>query len=578
VDTGFHALNPVDAAISSRFSTASAHQKCHVAYEGNNSIDRMHVQSGLGDPSTANYTVRRAGLPEPIWPTGTDVVTSGTGGYTGTRYFRYRFIFSSGGTIWRRSEPSEAYTFEPPGTGEGAVITRATLPSGETISDWEVEASDDNADFYRIATVAAATSTYFDTTNPASDYAVNGVLSEPIGDYIPAWAAKFCVVDEDRLVIAGSYVDGDLQSRVGWTPVYSEPGVGNDERIPLDPVSFEDLNAGNGGQITNMVGPINNTIYVSKTEQLYKLVRTNNRQRAYLVVPVSKTVGAVEGSMVEGTDETGAACVYFLDPFLGAHRLGQFGLQYVGQDVWPLWNEVNLDSFWPVSAFYYTTEGQVIWTYASGTGFNDGPDGNFVFNVEHGRTTESGDVRKGWAVYTGAFSTRFFCGAMYAEDMTADERSAKLVPWFGLSGPSVERADFDGLMRGDTGNTDDGETYRAYIVTKPTIAGQTTLQKTEVKVGQLVGPVASGVTLAFRAWADFGTEKSGTVLVDMTATTRELETEPSRVLRYMDNLSLADCRTTQIEFGDPDDSGNEFWQLDRADIALVKNEMMGGGG
>jgi hypothetical protein len=152
------------------------------------------------------------------------------------------------------------------------------------------------------------------------------------------------------------------------------------------------------------------------------------------------------------------------------------------------------------------------------------------------------------------------------------------VPWYGFAGYEDDpNPDANTLQLGDTGNDDDGETYRAYVVTHPFVPGQVALQKTEVKNGQLIAPIASGVSLAFRAWADFGMEKSGIVVVDLSATTRELETAPSRVLRYMDNLSLADCRTLQIEFGDPDDDGNAFWQIDRAELSLVKNEMMGGG-
>ncbi len=569
-DGAFHTLTPADAApvaagsFSSESSTASSNKKCFVAYDS--AVDRMHIQAGGNDPSTVANTVRRTGIAEPAALT--SVVTSGSGSYAGTRYFRTRNIYQVSSVIYNRSEPSVSTSFNPPGTGAGATLTRPSVATGEQVTHWEVEASDDDADFYRIATVAIATTTYTDTINPATAYATNGVLSEDEGDYGLQWSAKYVIVDEDRVLIAGAFDTVAYQSRVAWTPVFTAPGVGNNERIPADPVSYVDLDAGDGGEITGMVGPVNNVIYVFKQGQIYKLTRSYNPARAYFAVPISKKIGALEGSIVEGVDETGAACIYFTDPFLGLHRVGQFGLQFCGQDVWPNWDGIHLDALVPVRSFFFPTEGQLIMTFA--TGSSDIPDTCLVFNTEHGHTTEQGDVRGGWTEYTG--TPALIRGSfMYAADINAASRSARLVPFHGFNQLTTNQ---NSLMQGNIGNTDNGTGYRAYLRTRPVVAGETILQKTGATAGMFLGPPASGATLGVAALADFDTW-SVTKTIDLTPNARELSRDVSRIFRLLDSLSIADCKVIQAEIGDPDATGETFWQVDRLDIGVRREESLG---
>lgn len=157
-DTGgtWHVLTPNDAINTSApdvfgISTQSLDANNFISYHSG--VDRLHLID-----TTATF--RRAGLAQPAAPT---VATTGSGGYKGTRYFRVRYIIQSGSVIVVRSEPSLATTFTPPGTGLSARITKpASISENET--HWEVEASEDNANFYRIATVVVGTTTYDDST------------------------------------------------------------------------------------------------------------------------------------------------------------------------------------------------------------------------------------------------------------------------------------------------------------------------------------------------------------------------------------------------------------------------------
>ena len=131
--------------------------------------DRLHVWDGT--------FLRRTGLAQPAAPSVANSVPAGS--YATTRYFRVRYTEMSGATVKRRSEHSATTTFTPSGANDGAVITKpAAISEHET--HWEVEASTDNSNFYRIAQVAVGTTTYTDNTAFATGYASEGVLSDEI--------------------------------------------------------------------------------------------------------------------------------------------------------------------------------------------------------------------------------------------------------------------------------------------------------------------------------------------------------------------------------------------------------------
>ena len=275
-DTSWHDVSITDTVSLAgfdqyRWGTASFHGKAFFAF--NSDVDRLHVMDTLGN-------FRRVGMAQPAAaPTAAD---EGGGTFTGTRYYRVRFIEKSGSVILRRSEPSAVLSKAPSGAGAGLRVTRPTAVSeGET--HWELEASLDNAFFYVIATTALATTTFDDTNDVVVGYAQTFILSEDIGNYTLLGSARYITVDGDRLVWGGSYEDSSLGSRVGWTPVGQAPGVGNDERQELENDPTVDLNGFEGGSLTGLSSTSSGSFFAFKLSYIYKLVRTGDPTKAYTV-------------------------------------------------------------------------------------------------------------------------------------------------------------------------------------------------------------------------------------------------------------------------------------------------------
>jgi hypothetical protein len=132
-------------------------------------VDRLHGWDGTN--------LRRIGLAQPAAPAVTD---TGSGTFGGPRYYRVRYIVESGGLPVRRSEPSLSTRFTPSGSGAGASIAKpAAISEGET--DWEIEASEDDDFYYRIATRPVGTTTYEDSIASSKTYA-SAVVSAPVSN------------------------------------------------------------------------------------------------------------------------------------------------------------------------------------------------------------------------------------------------------------------------------------------------------------------------------------------------------------------------------------------------------------
>jgi hypothetical protein len=309
----------------------SLHGKMFLAYRSN--IDRLHVWDGTN--------LRRTGLiPQYLTPTAVDSGAAGT--LSGTRYYRQRGVVMSGTTILLRSEPSAVLTFHPAGTFSSITITKAAS-TGEGETHWELEASLDNANFYRLARTLVATPTVIDTTSVNSGY--NGYpLAEGVEDYALIPSCRYLAVDTDRLIWAGSYEQPALDARVGWTPVYAADGVGNDERMETDTDPFRDLDAQDTGRITGLSDSVLGANWVFKQRAIYKMIRTGVRTNAYEFDKYTDVFGAIPGSVVEGVDGTGQPCLYFLDRDQGPCRLGMGGIKKCGEDLRRTWETINVDA------------------------------------------------------------------------------------------------------------------------------------------------------------------------------------------------------------------------------------------
>lgn len=506
-------------------SMASLHGKLFIAHKS--AVDRLHVSDGTGSTTT-----RRVGIATPAAaPTGAN---TGVGTFNGTRYYRVRYTVQSGGVTIRRSEPSAVLTFTPSDAGTGVIVTKpATVSEGET--HWELEASSNNADFYRIATTVVGTTTVTDSQAYGSGYAVVGTLSETSGDYTVPISVKFLTVDADRLVMAGSWDQPALGSRVSWSVVGNAEGVGNDERVPIESNNFIDLDTYEGGDLTGLSGPINGLLYAFKYGHIYRILRTRVRTRAYDAFPLTKQVGAIPGSLIEGADETGRPCLYFLDPKTGPWRIGQQGLQYCGLDLIETWGTVNIDATTVVArGLFYPHSRQVKWWVSVDTG--NTPTLQLNLQTNHMRSNEQG-VRRGWSTATGAVAEGL-AACLFADNVNAGvARTLTLKPLIGRGGAAAS------VLMLDTGTIDITTVYRAHVLTKPYIL-QSILDRFGVMTGAVLATAAAGISLFLRLIKDFGTdEKTVSTQLDPSA----LE---AFVITPLDDMGFSDLRALQIEYGD----------------------------
>lgn len=534
-DTSWHNVPFVDNPLLTsgaeyNFQAVNLHGKLFLAYKS--AQDRLHVWDGS--------TLRRAGLAPPTAaPTGAN---TGSGSFAATvRYYRVREIVQSGSTILRRSEPSPVLTFTPSGSGTGVVVTKPA-DMGESATHWELEASLNNADFYRIATTVVGTTT---ATDSSASYAATFTLSDDSGDDTAIYSGEFLSADEDRVLIGGSFNNSELASRVSWTPVYKDVGVGNDERIPVDTVNFLDLDGFEGGRLTGISGPVNGAVWAFKRSHIYKLVRTGDRSRAYDPISITKKRGALKGSIVEAVDQQGRPALYFLDPTVGPCRLGASGLQACGNDILTTWKTVNTNAANVVCrGIYYPDARQVHWWVA--TGSNDSPVLRIVLQTNVVEDHNDG-ARRGWAKWDGP-SAQALAVCLYSSNIEAGTaRNTSLVPLIG--GAFTGR-----VWRTDTTDADNGTAYTARITSKP-YTPLSILHKFGVMAAAFVAKAVVGGLLDIVATRDFGLETK-----TISGTPLDPSGSETHVIKQLDDLGFSELRVVQVDVKDPTVAGAR-WEL-----------------
>lgn len=528
-DTTWHTVTMSDAPTVDGVSeyqvvAQTLHGKLFIAY--NSAVDRLHVWDGS--------TFRRTGLTMPAAaPTGAN---TGSGSFVITRYYRVRFTTQVGGVTTRRSEPSAVLTFAPSGSGSGVVVTKpANISEGET--HWELEASTDNSNFYRIATTVIGTATVTDSQDGVTGYAVvtGAVLSETSGDYTDIYSAKFLTADRDRLLVGGSWEDAAKASRVSWTPVFNAQGSGNDERIPIGTNNFLDLDGYEGGPLMGMSSTVNGYVYPFKQGHIYQLVSTGLLTRAYEVHCLTKKRGALMGSISAGLDQAGGPALYFLDPTIGPCRLGAGGLRQCGADLLTTWRTVNVDATKVVArAIYYPDTRQVHWWIA--TGSSNIPTVRIVLQTNESRDVDDG-VRRGWSYWDGDSATALAV-CLFSDNIDAGiARNKLLKPFLGLEAKGL-------IQRTDTGITDNGTTYSGRIVTKPYVHGNG-INLFEVKSAILIGKAMTSAALDVKVTQDFGIDTKTVPGVSLTPVGSE-----TQVIQVLSDLKFAELRSAQVEFKD----------------------------
>lgn len=201
----------IDNAAPDVFGVQSADVNGKKFFAYHSALDRTHVYDGT--------TLRRTGLAQPAAPV---VVDEGSGSFTKVRAYQVRYIIQSAGAVAVRSEPSTTTIFTPSSTGAGARLTKPAA-LGESETHWEVYASENNADFYLIATVLVGTTTYDDTTNLSNGTnAIPSTVTIPQG-YVQLSnrAATICV---GGTVSNGSYSNGTTFPLRGWV-MYTGAGA-----------------------------------------------------------------------------------------------------------------------------------------------------------------------------------------------------------------------------------------------------------------------------------------------------------------------------------------------------------------
>jgi hypothetical protein len=215
-DTGgtWHAVTASDTvdftALAFQMRTLPFRGHVHWTYKSDQ--NRSHVLVSAG-------TMRRSGLAAPGAPTAVDTGTAGIFG--GVRYYRCRAAELSGTTVLRRSEPGATLTFTPAGTKNGATITKPGSMPGEGETHWEIEASEDNSNWYRLSQVLVATSTYTDQIAGPKTYPANRGAGAPVSTdgtsitYVKL-SNQAAQLNLTGAISNGTYSDGTNIAGRGW--------------------------------------------------------------------------------------------------------------------------------------------------------------------------------------------------------------------------------------------------------------------------------------------------------------------------------------------------------------------------
>lgn len=523
-------INPVDPILPTspeiyQIRAQSSHNKLFVTYKS--AEDRTHVLDGI--------ILRRAGLAAPA--SAPTAGNSGVGAFSGARTYRVRLIKKTGAVINLRSEPSPELVFTPSGGGLGVAVARPASV-GEVETHWELEASSGDGNFYVIATTPIATTSFVDT-NTTVQYA-DFVLSEAIGAYSLIESAKFVIADQDRLIFGGSWEDPTHGSRIAWTPVYTATGVGNDERMPSNTTNFRDLDWQDAGELTGMSKPINGSFYVFKLSRIYKIQRTGELANAYDDYLLSTTRGAIPGSVVDGTDEAGRPCVYFLDPAVGPCRVSQAGIQFMS-GIRGTWETVNTTADKLVThGIYYPDKFQVHWWVATDNA--NSPNYKIIAQITEVQSTDTGNTIRGWSVADGTIAMAY-CSTILPEtatDPVTGITSLHYRPYAGFDSPHL-------ILRCDIGNNDNGDTYVGLIRTKPYILAGL-LNRFGVMAGALFAKTLDDpeVMMQITVIRDFGVD-TNSVETDFLS-----NDDGDAVNKRFDDLIMSNAYAIQFEFADPD--------------------------
>lgn len=284
----------------------SMNGKFFLAYDSD--VNRLHVWDGSA--------VRRVGLAQASAVT---AATMGGAGLTFNRWYRKRVVVIENSVVVRRSEPSPTYVNVSITDDAGVTVTRGTVP-GEGETHWEVEASTDSGGaptiWYRIATVAIATTTSNDTNSSITTFEI----SDELGLYVPPPSAKFLSTDGLSLTLGAAWETSassgqttPKQNRIWFTRPLGASDVSDDEAIPDTSTQKNWIDFGDGGPITALAGPQNGETIALKSRAVAKLSPTGSVESPYVLTVLNDAVGAVDGRLVDSGELGGSPAIFFAD-------------------------------------------------------------------------------------------------------------------------------------------------------------------------------------------------------------------------------------------------------------------------
>jgi hypothetical protein len=524
----------IDATNDGKFADAvSFNSKWFLAYDS--AVDRYHAWNGS--------SLRRVGLPKPgAAPT---VANTGAGAYAAIqRWYKVQWFNSTERVL---GPLSDAVSFTPSGGGTAARVTRPTA-AGEHETNWVLYGSPDNVNFYLIANVAIATTTFDDSTAPSAYPTVStsglSALSGDLDYYTTPPSPKYLLVDGARLLLLSSWETAAYTSRVWFTPLLhtTSADIADDERVPS--TNYLDLDPTDGGGLTGGA-LLNGVPFIFKTARIYRLNATTNASKPYTRAVISRTVGALSHrSIVLGEDDQGNQCLYFLSR-RGPYRLSDYGLEYLGHDLeFGTWSTVNKTPSANVMPFgvYYEQKHQVWWWVT--TGSNSNPDTLLVLSIPHAKRQGDGSVRGGWTTFTGDLAAGI-AAAMFSKTLAAT-MVLDLKPYVaqihnGGSDPDGPLVMYDA----DAVYTDGGARATAYTSKFKTKAFNPGGR--DRRGGLLEGFMtakATGCTFNLSAIRNYGQDTvpaSVTISGDPTIGRDDVKIE---------NLTLGDCKTLELQVED----------------------------
>lgn len=517
---------------------------------GDTAVNRLHAL----DAGTSAF--RPVGLIVPAAPT---VANTGAGAYAATiRYYKVAYATISGSVTLRRSELSPSVSFTPSGAGTAARVTKpAAINEGET--HWLLYGSPDNLSYFLLATTVVGTTTYDDSTAPAS---YTGDAPQLAGTNIPPPSVKAILSDGARLVMAipweSSATSGQTeikQNRVWFTRVIGASDIGDLESIPVTTVQRNYIDIGElneDGPITGLGGPIDGIIYVFQANRIWVLQPTGDVTAPYTARCLTTTVGSInQRSIVFAEDEQGQPALYFLSR-RGPYRLGRNGLESLTSPVEDLF-DASAGIPATLHGLYHYNRRQVWWIFPYAFPVSNSM---LVYDVKH-------DAYSRNSIPSGLTITASCAAPTVANDQIP-------LPYLGgkvdSSSAAVVRV-YDNVNVNPQVKTDNGTAYRGYLITRaylPAGLGK----NCEIQTPTLLAEIGVGITIQVTTIRDFGTASA------VGAVSLAADGSSSCIVKPVQGAELNGCGAVQFEIGDAS-AVDAAWILDGMTAPYEEREPRG---